>query len=226
MSAYDVSLKGFFAGYQTLFSRGLEVSGNFPLPNGPKIIAANHTNASDPIYLPYLLDEKTHCLFQDGLFAIPLLGWLLKMTGQVCVDRQHGRPAYNQTCNLLRTGKTIALFPEGRLCRRDARIRAKSGTVRMALETGVPIVPLGFYIRSQDLLTLRVPWNRSIPAGDWQISGKCYARFGTPWYPSASKPLDVQTEVLMDRIYSLVDQLEYEVSTCESPISLNPIRLS
>lgn len=225
MSVYDEGLKSLFNGYRALFSRGLEISAEAPLPAGPKIIAANHANASDPIYLPYLLAEKTHCLFQNGLFAVPLLGWLFKKTGQVCVDRQHGRPAYDQACALLKAGKTIALFPEGRLCRREARIQAKNGTVRMALETGAAILPLGFYIRPQDLLNLSLPWNQATPPGGWQISGKCYARFGSPWYPDPSLPIESQTEELMDRIYSLVDQLVYEASRSTSPISLNPIRL-
>lgn len=223
MSIYDTGLKSLFNSYRAIFSRGLEISGEFPLPAGPKIIAANHTNASDPIYLPYLLEEKTHCLFQNGLFAIPLLGWLFKMTGQVCVDREHGRAAYEQTCHLLRSGKTIALFPEGRLCPRESRIPAKSGTVRMALETGTTIIPLGFYIRPQDVISISLPGKRSAPGG-WQVAGKCYARFGQPWRPNPAQPLAAQTEELMQRIYSLVDQLACEVSTCASPISLNPIR--
>jgi 1-acyl-sn-glycerol-3-phosphate acyltransferase len=222
MSACDAVLKGLFGGYRALFSRGLEISGQFPLPAGPKILAANHTTASDPIYLPYLLEEKTHCLFQNGLFAVPVLGWLFRMTGQVCVDREHGRAAYEQSCALLRAGKTLALFPEGRLCPREARLPAKSGTVRLALETGVPIIPMGFYVRPEDTLTLHLPGKTSRP-GNWQVGGKCYLRFGEAWHPNPARSPAAQTEELMDRIYALVDQLAREVSACASPVSLNPI---
>jgi len=224
MSVYDESLKGLFNIYRLLFSDGLEISGNPTLPKGPKIIAANHTNGSDPLYLPFLTDEKLHCLFQNGLYRIPVLGWLLKKTDQICVDRANGRPAYERACSLLKEGATIAIFPEGRLVRREARIKAKSGVVRMALETGAPIIPLGFYIRPQDLITLQVPWNDKIPPGDWQITGKCYARFGEPWIPDSDKPVAIQAEELMERIYALVDQLEYEETLCASPISPNLIR--
>jgi len=224
MSVYDESLKRLFNVYHFMFSDGLEVSGHKSLPHGPKIIAANHTNGSDPLYLPFLTEEKLHCLFQNGLYKIPVLGRLLKETDQICVDRANGRPAYERACSLLRTGATIAIFPEGRLVRREARIKAKSGVIRMALETGVPIIPLGFYVRSQDLITLRIPWNDKIPPGDWQIAGKCYARFGEPWLPNHHKPATIQAEELMDQIYTLVDQLEYEETLCVSPISPNLIR--
>jgi len=224
MSIYEESLKGLFNIYRFLFSDGLEVSGNISLPPGPKIIAANHTNGSDPLYLPFLTEEKLHCLFQNGLYKIPVLGLLLKKTDQICVDRANGRPAYEQACSLLKEGATIAIFPEGRLVRRETRIKAKSGVVRMALETGAPIIPLGFYIRPQDLITLRIPWNDNIPPGDWQIAGKCYARFGEPWSPDPDKAVAIQTEELMERIYKLVDQLEHEETLCASPISPNLIR--
>jgi 1-acyl-sn-glycerol-3-phosphate acyltransferase len=224
MSVFDEGLKSLFNVYRFLFSDGLEVSGYPTLPAGPKIIAANHTNGSDPLYLPFLTKEKVHCLFQNGLYAIPVLGWLLKKTDQICVDRANGRPAYDRACSLLKQGATVAIFPEGRLVRREARIKAKSGVVRMALETGVPIIPLGFYVRQQDLITMQIPWNDNIPPGDWQIAGKCYARFGEPWLPSPDEPIATQTEELMERIYALVDQLEHEEALCASPISPNLIR--
>ena len=224
MSVFDEGLKSLFNVYRFLFSDGLEVSGNISLPLGPKIIAANHTNGSDPLYLPFLTEEKPHCLFQNGLFSIPVLGWLLKKTDQICVDRANGKLAYERACSLLKQGATIAIFPEGRLVRRNARIKAKSGAVRMALKTGTPIVPLGFYIRPQNLITLRIPWNDKIPPGDWQIAGKCYARFGEPWNPDPEMSVATQTEELMEQIYTLVDQLEHEEVLCASPISPNLIR--
>ena len=224
MSVYDEGLKGLFNVYRFLFSDGLEVSGNISLPKGPKIIAANHTNGSDPLYLPFLTAEKLHCLFQKGLYSIPILGWLLNKTDQICVDRANGRPAFERACSLLKQGATIAIFPEGRLVCRGARKNAKSGVVRLALEAGVPIIPLGFYVRSQDLITLSIPWNNNIPPGDWQIAGKCFARFGEPWNPDPEKPVALQTEELMERIYALVDQLDHEEALCASPIYPNLIR--
>ncbi len=225
MFIHDAALKAIFGAYDILFSRGVEISGDLPLPGGARIIAANHTNASDTLRLPYLLPGRTHCLLQNGLFAIPLLGWLFGKTGQVCVDREHGRAAYLQTCRLLRAGETVALFPEARLCPREARLPAKSGAVRLALETGAPLIPLGFYVRPQDLLCIRLPGRNAIP-GNWQIAGKCYARFGPAWMPDPARPVALQTEELMERIYALVDQLAAEVTACASPISLNPIRQS
>lgn len=214
MSIYDVGLKGLIYGYCALFSSGFEVSGELRLPAGPKIIAANHTTASDPIHLPYLLGEKAHCLSQNNLFAIPILGWLFRKTGQVYVNRQHGHPAYEQACTLLRAGKTIALFPEGRCCPRGIHNKAKSGAVRMALETGAAIIPLGFYVRPQDVLTLSLPWNRSLPPSEWQVKGICHARIGKAWHPNPARSVETQTAELMARIYALVEKLDKESNCC------------
>jgi 1-acyl-sn-glycerol-3-phosphate acyltransferase len=217
---YVMLFKQILKGYLAFTSRGLEISGQSKLPAGPKIIVANHTNGSDPVYLAFVTEEPPHTLFQNGLFTIPVLGWLMRKSQQICVDRQHGRPAFDEACAYLRHGQTVALFPEGQLCRREARVPAKSGAIRMALETGAPIIPLGFYVRPQDLVRLQIPGK---PAGDWQISGKCYARFGEPIHADPGVPLDVQTAEMMDQIYILVDQLAREKTSCALPIALKPI---
>ena len=57
------------------------------LPPGPKIIAMNHTLGCDPLYLPFVLEETPHFPLQDGLFAIPVIGWMLEETEQIPVYR-------------------------------------------------------------------------------------------------------------------------------------------
>jgi 1-acyl-sn-glycerol-3-phosphate acyltransferase len=213
-------LKSYFA----ILNRTYDVQGNIPLPAGPKIIAMNHTPGSDPFYLPFVLEEAPHFLLQDGLFTIPVIGSILRETGQIPVYRGTGRAqeAKEQACTLLREGKTIAIFPEGKDVPMGQRIPAKSGTVRMSIETGAPIIPLGLYAPHQSLTSLNFNWQGSSRSSAWQFTGKSYMRFGAVWKPNAQSDLHAQTEELMDRIYSLVAEAERD-SRCVSLTSLNPI---
>lgn len=215
-----IVLKSYFA----IFNRSFDVNGNCTLPDGPKIIAMNHTPGFDPLYLPFILKDPPHFLLQDGMFKIPFIGWMLKESGQIPVYRGTDRAgeAKEQACDILRAGGTIVIFPEGKDVEFGKRIPAKTGVVRMALETGTPIIPLGLYAPHQNLTRLNFQWEGSPRSGAWQFSGKSYMRFGTPMVPNAESNVHAQTEELMDRIYLLVAEAERE-SQCVSHTLLNPI---
>jgi 1-acyl-sn-glycerol-3-phosphate acyltransferase len=210
--------------YFSLLNRTYDVKGNLSLPGGPKIIAMNHTPGCDPFYLPFVLDETPHFLLQDGLFTIPVIGSLLTQTGQIPVYRgtERAKDAKEEACAALREGKTIAIFPEGKDVPPGQRIPAKSGTVRMAIETGAPIIPLGLYAPPHSLTALDFTWQGSRRSGAWQFTGKSYMRFGSAWKPSPQSDVHAQTEELMDRIYSLVTDAERD-SQCMPLTSLKPI---
>ena len=207
---------------------GAEVSGHFPLPSGPKIIAANHTLASDPFHLPLVLAEKPHFMMQHDLFDLPWVGQLLKLAGQIPVKKNspQSKDALPLAYSALAEGKTIVIFPEGELVPPGKRVRAKTGVIRMALETGVPIIPLGMYVPPQHVMNWNIHWQGCRRSGLWQVSGKCYLNFGMPWKPSLSNrnPEDLQAQAteLMNRIYTLVAKTQKE-TPCVSHTSLNPI---
>lgn len=210
--------------YFTIFNRSFDVKENCPIPEGPKIIAMNHTPGFDPLYLPFILNETPHFLLQDGMFKIPFIGWMLKESGQIPVQRgtDRAKEAKEQACAILRAGGTIAIFPEGKDVELGKRIQTKTGVVRMALESGVPIIPLGLYAPQENLTRLNFEWEGSARSGAWQFSGKSYMRFGTPFIPNAQSDVHLQTEELMNRIYSLVETAEKE-SQFASRTLLNPI---
>jgi 1-acyl-sn-glycerol-3-phosphate acyltransferase len=230
MFAPDQTVHGLLKVYSRLLNRTCIVSGNTVLPSGPKIIALNHTDGCDPLFLPLILEEKPHFLLQDGLFKMPVIGRLLKETGQIPVYRgsERAKEAFHQACELLNQGKTIVVFPEGRQVPAGQRIPAKTGTIRMALETGAPIIALGLYVPPQNLMTLKINFQGSQRFGLWQFTGKSYMRFGPAWKlgDSPSRPgqpdIHALTDELMDRIYRLVADIEREIP-CESNALLNLI---
>jgi len=213
-------LKSYFA----ISNRSFDVKENCALPDGPKIIAMNHTPGFDPLYLPFILKDTPHFLLQDGMFSIPFIGWMLKESDQIPVYRgtERAKEAKERACAILRAGGTIAIFPEGKDVEYGSRIPAKTGVVRMSLETGAPIIPLGLYAPHQKLTRLNFEWEGTPRSGAWQFSGKSYMRIGTPFIPNAEADIHVQTEELMNRIYSLVSSAEKEAQCATQPV-LNPI---
>jgi 1-acyl-sn-glycerol-3-phosphate acyltransferase len=213
-------LKSYFG----IFNRSVDVQGLENLPAGPKIIAINHTPGFDPLYLPFVLNETPHFLLQDGMFRIPFIGWMLKQSGQIPVHRgtDRAKEAKEQACRILRQGGTIVIFPEGKDVEFGTRIPAKTGVVRIALETGTPIIPLGLYAPHQTLTRLNFKWEGCARSGAWQFSGKSYMRFGTPIQPNTQTDMHAQTDKLMNTIYSLVTEAERDLQ-CVSHTLLNPI---
>ena len=221
MSTPEIIFKNTLNVYSHILGRGVRVSGNHQLPPGPKIIAANHTVGSDPLFIPPVLEETVYFLFQDGLFKIPVVGWMLKKTGQIPVQRESekAKEALEKACNLLNEGKTIVLFPEGKLVARSERIPAKTGVIRMALATGAPIIPLGMYVAEKDTINIKGKQKSML----WQISGKCHMRFGVAWRPDPKQTdFHKSTDELMNRIYLLADDARSE-SIHVLHTSLNPI---
>ena len=213
--------------YTSLFSK-VEVHGCFPLPKGPKIIAANHTLASDAFHLPLILDETTCFVLQNDLFDLPLVGPLLKLAGQIPVQPNslQCRDSIASAHAALIAGKTIVIFPEGELVPPGKRIQGRTGAVRLALKANVPIIPLGMYVPPQNTLELGFTRNGHKHAGLWQISGSCYLNFGAPWKPPITQvePTSIHalTKELMDNIYTLVSETRKEIS-CVSHTSLHLI---
>jgi 1-acyl-sn-glycerol-3-phosphate acyltransferase len=230
MFASDETLRKILKSYAWLSHRSCVVSGNLSLPRGAKIIALNHTEGCDPFLLPLFLEELPHFLLQDGLFTIPVIGNLLKQSGQIPVYRgtERAREAFDQACQLLHEGKTIVIFPEGKQVPADQRIPAKTGTVRMALETGAPIIPSGLYVPPGNLVKLKFHFNGCQRSGSLQLSGKSYMRFGAAWKPANDltngKQINIhaETDELMNRIYRLVSEIKKEIP-CVSQTLLRPI---
>jgi len=211
MNAIYAIMRSILKAYAFLFHRTYKVSGLENLPEGGKIIALNHTVGCDPLHLPLILDEKVHFLLQDGDFSIPVIGWMLRETEQIPVYRgtERAKEALAQACEMLQEGKTIVIFPEGKEVPYGERIKAKTGVVRMALETGVPVIPLGIYVPPESLSSVHFTWKGEKCSGKWQVTGKRAICFGSPWKPGAmastTETLDIHAETknLMDQIYAL-----------------------
>ena len=73
---------------------------------------------------------------------VRLVGFLIKRTGTIPVDRRAGAGAYAVAVRRLRDGELVAVYPEATISRSFELKGFKTGAARMALEAQVPIVPM------------------------------------------------------------------------------------
>ena len=117
--------------------------------SGPFILSPNHYSEIDPIVMGVVvwkLRRTPRFLAKASLFRVPALGWLMRFSGQIPVERdstaQLGQPL--QAAKLLTDrNQGVIVYPEGTLTK-DPELwpmRGKSGAVRMALEQNIPLYP-------------------------------------------------------------------------------------
>lgn len=119
------------------------------LPDGPVIVVSNHTSYADGVLLALVcrrLGRSARMLATSGVFKVPVLGRILRRMGFIPVARgtERAADALEPAAEALAAGEVVALFPEGRVTRDPNQWpeRAKTGSVRLALQTGAPIVPV------------------------------------------------------------------------------------
>jgi 1-acyl-sn-glycerol-3-phosphate acyltransferase len=117
---------------------------------GGAILASNHLAVADSFFLPLLLPRRVAFLAKREYFTQPgLIGRLKKAfftgMGQVPVDRTSGsaaKAALETSVRLLREGNLLGIYPEGTRSPDGRLYKGKTGVARMALEAGVPVLPV------------------------------------------------------------------------------------
>jgi 1-acyl-sn-glycerol-3-phosphate acyltransferase len=109
------------------------------------IFMANHVSNIDPPLLIPLLPHRVTVLVKKELFKIPILGPAMRMGDFVPIDRRNRESAIasvREAEQTVRRGLHMVVFPEGTRSRDGKLLPFKKGPFYLALETGVPIVPV------------------------------------------------------------------------------------
>ncbi len=105
-----------------------------PLPEGPKILVANHPSTTDPAWVSVLVPEQATILIKEILFQVPLFGRSLRLSGHIPVGPGTGSRALEKAADLVRAGRTVVVFPEGEISPRKGGFqKAHTGAARLAL---------------------------------------------------------------------------------------------
>jgi len=123
----------------------VHVEGLDHLPRGPAVYAANHASVVDiPVVLGHLpIDFRI--IHRLSVYLIPFLGQAVWASRHISIDRTNAfraRRSLADAARRIREGTSVVVFPEGTRSP-DATVRRfKRGSFGLALEAGVPVVPI------------------------------------------------------------------------------------
>jgi 1-acyl-sn-glycerol-3-phosphate acyltransferase len=191
---YDMAMRAVRLGVKLAGVR-VRIEGAENIPAGVCVFAANHISAIDPLAFIPAIPRRVAILVKKELFRIPFLGPAMQMADFVGVDRADREAAaasVDVVVERLKKGTSFVVYPEGTRSP-DGRLRSfKRGTSLMAIEAGVPVVPVSI-----------AGAQKVLPKGEWKIrGGEIVIRFG-PAVDGRSYTVEQRAE-LLERVQALV----------------------
>ncbi len=113
-------------------------------PRRPYVVVSNHESFSDILLISHLPWEMKW-LSKAELFRIPIMGWMMWLVGDIPVKRGFGPSALEAMARCrkaLERQVSVMIFPEGTRSKTAELLPFKDGAFRLAIESGVPILPL------------------------------------------------------------------------------------
>ena len=147
-----------------------KVEGWENLPDGPAVVLPKHQSTWETLWLPSVMPRRLSFVYKRELHWLPFFGWGLASIGMINIDRSRGQDAFEQVVKQgeehLRDGWWIVIFPEGTRTKPGSTKRYKTGGARLAVRTGVPVVPIavnagevwprGFFIKRPGEVTVSI----------------------------------------------------------------------
>ena len=180
---------------------------------GGAILASNHISVLDPVIIAIAATANSgravRFLAAAEYFRKPFIGWGLRRIRQIPIRRgTSDRRALEHTARIIRKGALAGIFPEGTLSGDGNLLPGKRGAARIALASGVPIIPCGIW-------GTRARWPRGKFRWKRPLRPKVVVAFGPVLQPDGvlENPRDVQalTERIMRAIGEQIEIAKAEV---------------
>ena len=118
--------------------------------SGGALLASNHLSFSDSVFLPVVMRRRVTFLAKAEYFTTPgIKGFFSRMffsgIGQVPIDRRSAAAAagaLSAGARLLTEGQLVGIYPEGTRSPDGRLYKGKVGVARLAMEAGVPVIPV------------------------------------------------------------------------------------
>lgn len=200
---------------RTLFKvQGLDITmrgeRNFPEVGGA-VVVINHTGYFDFVYggIPARVHKRfIRYMAKVEVFDHKVAGPIMRELKHIPVDRTAGADSFKEAVNRLRAGELVGVFPEATISRSFEIKGFKSGAVRMALEAGVPILPVTIW-GSQRV------WTKGLPKKLLRPKVPIIIEVGAPMQPY--EPVADCVQELRARMQSTLELLQDEYARRYGP---------
>ncbi|HEY1882290.1 MAG TPA: lysophospholipid acyltransferase family protein [Candidatus Cybelea sp.] len=110
-------------------------------PGGPLIVACNHLSYLDPPLMASLCPRRISYMAKKELFALPVLGTVIRALGAYAVDRRgSATAAIRRSLSVLEAGGAVGIFPEGTR-NPSGEVQPQTGVALLASLGKAPVVP-------------------------------------------------------------------------------------
>jgi 1-acyl-sn-glycerol-3-phosphate acyltransferase len=172
---------------------------------GPAILASNHLSYADWLFMPLTMPRRLTFVAKAEYFTSPgIKGWLQRTffrgAGQVPIDRASGSAAegaLDTARRILANGELFGIYPEGTRSHDGRLYRGKTGVARLALETGVPVIPVA--VVGTDVV--------APPGAKFGGFTRPHVRYGKPLDFSRYEGMENDRYILR----SITDEIMYEI---------------
>lgn len=110
------------------------------------ILCSKHQSTWETFAFPCLMSHPLCYVFKRELLYIPFFGWAIARLDMIHIDRSKRAEAWNKVAeqgrHYMAQGNWVIMFPEGTRTPRGGQGVYKSGATRLAVATGVPVVPI------------------------------------------------------------------------------------
>lgn len=137
------------SGARVILGIKTHVIGMENLPQGENegaVLLVKHQSTYETFLMPAIMPRPLAYVFKKELLRVPFFGWSIGRLDMIHIDRRQTTAAFNKVVqqgkDLLAKGIWIIMFPEGTRIDRGQQGKYKSGGTRLAIDTGVPVVPI------------------------------------------------------------------------------------
>jgi 1-acyl-sn-glycerol-3-phosphate acyltransferase len=202
----------------------MDIRRHTELPAGAKIIAVNHPSTTDPFFIASILGQQCYILIKNVLFQVPVLGAYLHRSGHIPVIAGKGQEAISAGVELLKQGRTVVIFPEGKISPLEGGFhKPRTG---VALESGAPIIPVGIHLQRERIHTFRSVVRGQVEYSHWYLRGPYNITVGRPLRFSGSIDNHAQVrsvaESIMHHIIELARESEFRMNHPSAPLAILP----
>ena len=189
--------------------------------SGGAILSINHVG-----YLDFALTgtaalptgRYVRFMAKKEVFDNKLAGPLMRGMHHICVDRSNGSASFVAALRALRAGEIVGIFPEGTISVSFEIKELKSGAVRLAMASGVPVIPTIVW-GSQRIWTKKVKRN----LGRHKIP--IIVTFGDPIYFDKQSDVEAGEKLLRETMISMLHETQRRYPDSHQGQRWAPLRL-